>query len=177
MLKLFGRPEKRVSLRENTGMRRTASPAAIQTPEGHLAEDSLSQVTGYQLAQASVMTNRVFDAQVRGPLGLRQVEFTLLALALDNPGVTPVRMAKALALTPASITMAVDRLSGLGLIRREASTTDRRAQHLVLTPDGERVASEAIQKVREGEGLRLAALTPAERLMLLELLRKVAQAR
>lgn len=158
-------------------MTRNQRTAAGKTPRGDLIEASLHDVTGYQLAQAAVVTNAVFDKQVGRPMTLRQVEYTLLALVNENPGGTPARLARALAVTAGNITMWIDRLVDKGLVRREASLTDRRAQHLFATPQGERLAREATGRLVQAEAMRLEALSTAERAMLVELLHKLAQCR
>ncbi|MDE2394954.1 MAG: MarR family transcriptional regulator [Burkholderiales bacterium] len=158
-------------------MRKPQEPSHALTPQGQLAESGLNEVIGYHLAQARIATTRNFDEQVRTPFGLRPVEFTLVALLRDNPGATPARIAKALDVTAASVTMIVDRLSEGGLIRREASTADRRSQNLYLTAKGERQAAEALRRVVAGEAERLDFLSFGERALLIELLRKIARAR
>lgn len=158
-------------------MNRTPRAAADKTPRGDLTEASLHDVAGYQLAQAAIVTNAVFDEQVGRPMALRQVEYTVLALVCQNPGGTPARLARALAVTAGNITMWIDRLVDKGLVRREAGTTDRRAQNLFGTPKGQRIAAEATAHIVQAEAERLQALSKAERAMLVELLHKVAQCR
>ncbi len=119
----------------------------------------------------------MFDQEVGGPLALRRVEYTILALVCQNPGGTPARLARALAVTPGNITMWIDRLVDKGLVRREVGTADRRAQHLFATPQGERLSADATSRIVNGEAARLQALSTAERAMLVELLHKVAQCR
>lgn len=162
---------------ENPAMRSRLDPDTDRTPRGRLAQARLHDVLGYHVAQASIVTNAVFEAQVEPVLGLRKVEFTVLTLIGENPGGTPAQLARALAFTPGNITMWVDRLVDKGLVRREAGTADRRAQHLYATPEGEAVAADAIARIVEAEDARLRGLSPAERAMLVELLRKVAAAR
>jgi DNA-binding MarR family transcriptional regulator len=62
-------------------------------------------------------------------------------------------------------------------MRRESSTTDRRAQMLFLTPEGERLASEATRRIVDAEAKALAVLSAGERAILVELLHKVACSR
>ncbi len=150
-------------------------PAAReQTPYGRLAEAGLHGILGYQLAQAAITTTRVFGERVGQPAELRPVEFTILTLVHENPGVSARQLADALAVTPPNITMWIDKLERRGLIERERSTTDRRAQHIRTTAPGAALARQAVERVLEGEAATLAALSPAERAMLIELLHKVA---
>ena len=147
------------------------------TPFGKLAETGVHRILGYQLAQATITTNRVFSAQVGQEFDLRPVEFTILTLVHDNPGVTAKQLARALALAPPNITVWMERLESRGLIERERSTSDRRAQHISTTAAGKALARDAAQRIVEGENLALAGLSAAERAMLVELLHKVACSR
>ena len=147
------------------------------TPAGRLEEARLHQVLGYQMAQATIVTNAVFQAHASEPYGLRPVEYTLLTLIVENPGGTLVRLARALAVTAPNITMWIDKLEERGLVRRQPSTTDRRAQVLQATPEGEALARQATQSILEAERAALTTLSPAEHAMLVELLHKVACAR
>ena len=146
------------------------------TPQGDLVQPTVHRLIGYQVAQASVCTLAVFDREVGTPLDLKPVAYTLLALVHDNPGVSPSRLAQALSLPAPSVTLQVDRLQARGWIRRERSDADRRAQQLWLTPAGEHTCQEASSRLLAAERQALSALSEGERLMLAELLHKVAQA-
>lgn len=147
------------------------------TPQGRLAEAGLHDILGYQLAQAAITTAQVFNHEVGELAQLRPVEFTMLTLIDENPGVSARQLAQALAVTPPNITMWIERLERRGLVERERSTTDRRAQHIRASAEGSAIARQAVRSLVEAERLAMAALSSAERAMLLELLHKVACAR
>jgi DNA-binding MarR family transcriptional regulator len=111
------------------------------------------------------------------PLGLGQVELTLLHLIKQNTEVTPSRLANALAVSMPAITVWIGKLEQRGLVTRTRSTTDRRSQHFRVTREGAAVSDKALAALKEEDGLASAHLSPAERAMLLELLRKVARRR
>jgi DNA-binding MarR family transcriptional regulator len=152
------------------------TPARL-TPSGDLAEERLHGLVGYQLAQATVATDRVFRQQVGEPFELRPVEYTLLTLIGDNPGGASSSLAQALAVTAPNITMWIERLLERGLVRRRQSRTDRRKQELRLSAEGTRLVAQATERLVEGERAALDGLSGAERAMLLELLHKVARSR
>lgn len=154
-----------------------APPAAERTPLARLSEGRLRSILGYQLAQATLATNQVFEAQVRDKEQLRRIEFTLLALIEANPGVTARQLARALAMTPPNVAVMLDRLDERGLLQRERGTADARLQHLSLTGAGLALVSRAAAHVQQGEAGALANLSAAEQAMLAELLHKAAQAR
>lgn len=145
-----------------------------ETPSGHMAEAGLKHLIGYQLAQATVATTVVFNAEVGAPHELRPVEYTVLQLIAENPGSSPVKLAKALAVTKPNITMWVDRLVSRGLVERSPSATDKRAQELRTTAAGAKLAAAATARLLAGERQALALLSEAERAILAELLHKVA---
>lgn len=134
----------------------------------------IDQILGYQLARASVLTTQVFTRAVGEPLELRPVEYTILALLREDPGLTPARLARTLAVTAPNITAWLGRLEERGLLARSTSATDRRVQVLGLTAAGEQAAREATRRLVEAEAAALAPLTGGEFLLLHELLRKVA---
>lgn len=133
-------------------------------------------LVGYQIAQAGIVTDQVFDERI-GTGGLRRVELTILALILDNPGVTARQLARALAVTPPNIAIWLDRLASRDLVTRTRSEADARVQHLRLTEAGSTLVQHSTQRLLDGEREALAGLTSAEHAMLLQLLHKVALAR
>ena len=147
------------------------------TPAGRLAVERLHDVIGYQVAQAAIVTLSVFQRAAGDALELRPAEFTMLVLVNENPGSTAARLARALAVSAPNITMWLDKLRRRGLMRREASETDRRSQHLYLTNKGRKLAEEATRRIIQGEQRAFAHLPAGERAILVELLRKLATRR
>ena len=147
------------------------------TPAGQLAEAKLHFVLGYQLAQAAIVTNGLFDRNAGKPFGLRPVEYTVLTLIAENPGGSQARLARALAVTAPNITAIVDRLEAKGWIARNRSEDDRRSQSLQATPRGVELARKATQGIVDAERTTLSALSAGEQMILVELLHKVACAR
>lgn len=147
------------------------------TPAGRLNEASLHLVLGYQLAQATIVTDAVFASRVGEPHELRPVEYTVLALIHENPDVSATRLAKALAVSAPNIAAWIDRLEKRGLVQRSPHATDRRAQHLRATAQGAALARKATEAVLHGEQSALASLSKGERMMLVELLHKLAVCR
>jgi DNA-binding MarR family transcriptional regulator len=160
--------------------RTTEQPVAAKAPRAirDVAADlRLDDVLGYQLALARLTTSAVFEREVSEPLGLRQVEYTILALIGENPGLTPAGLAKALDVTAPNITAWMAKLESRRLIARTASDKDRRVQVLRLTSSGAQLSAEATRRLIDCERAALADLSPGEFVLLNELLRKVAAAR
>jgi DNA-binding MarR family transcriptional regulator len=148
-----------------------------RTPQGDLVDIDLHAILGYQMAQASVVTNSVFKRHVGEPEGLSKVEFCMLALIRRNPDVSAKQLALALAVTPPNIAMALEKLEARGWIARSRGTRDARIQHVRLTEQGDEVARRCSAALLEGEREAVKTLSPAEWAMLAELLHKLARAR
>ena len=157
--------------------RKTPPAAEDRTPLSRLREGGAHAIVGYQIAQAAIVTNQVFDEQVGDRGGLRRVEFTILALVQANPDLTARQLARALAVTPPNIAIWLDKLESRGLVERERSSSDARMQHVRLTGRGKAQVERSVQALLEGERAALDALSAAERAMLIELLHKVALSR
>lgn len=137
----------------------------------------LCQVLGYQLAQAAIVTFGVFNPTVRSALDLRPVEYTILMLIKENPGISPAKLATWLDVTRPNISLFVDKLEDRGLAKRERNASDGRSQHLHVTDKGAALAAKATRDLIEGERAACAALTVVEQLMLTELLHKLNRSR
>jgi DNA-binding MarR family transcriptional regulator len=155
----------------------TRTDSAGQAPRAFLEQGGIRDLLGYQLAQAAIATTGAFVHTAGKPLDLRPVEFTILQLVRENAPVTATQLAKELAITAPGITIWIDRLEKRELVRRERSSTDRRTQHLTITPKGRALVSSALAHLLEAERTLLAGLSEGERRMLLELLHKVARSR
>jgi DNA-binding MarR family transcriptional regulator len=153
-----------------------AVDAPVPARNGHepLSLGVLADVLGYHMAQATVTTMDTFVRHVGEPFGLRKVEYSLLILLQANGPLSPKRLGQALALSAPNLTLLLDRLQQRGLIRRERSPTDGRSQNIVLTEAGQRVAEDSAAAAEPMERELDDRLSHAERLMLIELLRKVA---
>lgn len=152
------------------------SSRPVLTPAGRLEEARLQMVLGYQLAQASIVTDAIFRREVGEPLELRPVEYTVLTLIAENPGGSSARLARALSVTPPHITALVDRLVARGFVQRKASAEDRRSQVLTATRAGAELVRKATERIVAAERAALP-LSTGEQAILAELLHKVACAR
>ena len=157
--------------------RKPTVPTADRTPLARLAEADIHGIVGYQLAQAAIVTDQVFDERVGRRGELRRVELTILALVKGNPDVTARQLARALAVTPPNIAIWIDKLESRGLIARTRGEHDARMQHIRPTRRGAALVERSVQWLMAGEQAALATLSPAERAMLVELLHKLALAR
>ena len=131
---------------------------------------------GYLIALAETQTRRLFQRAIGDPLGLRPVEFTLLALLRDNGSATPKQFGSALRLPAPHVTTLIDRLAERGLVERQPHPDDRRAVRIVLTAAGVALAVRAGEAAQTMEAPLLEVLTPAELARLQRLLLKLVRA-
>ncbi|MEU0409579.1 MarR family winged helix-turn-helix transcriptional regulator [Streptomyces griseorubiginosus] len=111
--------------------------------------------------------------------GLRHWQYkVLLTLRRQGPPYTasPSLLAEQLGLTRGALSARLGPLEEAGLIVRSHEDPDRRRVRVRLTDAGHAVFDRQIAAEEEGELALLAALTPAERLTLADLLRKIVVA-
>jgi DNA-binding MarR family transcriptional regulator len=164
-----------VSLRGNGNDEAQRAPQESKSAraQDRLDESAVLHILGYRLAQASILMRSVFNQHIGDPLNLRTVEFTVLMLLLTNDDVTATQISRTLAMSAPNLTQLLDRLVERGLVARERSPHDRRAQHIRLTRAGRALAKKAHETSLEMERQALQHLSDAERAMLLELLHRV----
>lgn len=151
------------------------TPPAVRAGTDAPSLGVLAEVLGYHLAQATVTTMDSFVRHIGEPYGLRKVEYSLLMLLLANGPLAPKRLGQVLALSAPNLTLLLDRLQQRGLIRRERSAKDGRSHNIVLTDAGRQLAGDSAAAAAPMEAELADRLSRAEHLMLIELLRKVAQ--
>ncbi|MGY4827315.1 MarR family winged helix-turn-helix transcriptional regulator [Sphaerotilaceae bacterium SBD11-9] len=140
---------------------------------GALDQSRLTHLVGYAATRASVELKKSFSKHL-GPLQLKAVEFSILVLVASNEQVNQKQLGQALDVSPPNLAVTLDRMVERGWVERVRSTEDRRSQIVVLTKAGQQLVQKAEKIAATMENETLAVLSPAERLLLLELLLKVA---
>jgi DNA-binding MarR family transcriptional regulator len=116
------------------------------------------------------------DARLRPPFaaaGLATGDFDLLAaLRRQDPPheLSPGELADAMLVTTGATTKRIDRLEAQALVGRRSSTTDKRGRIVALTEAGRVLVDELMPEHLDNEASILAALTPAQRADLAQLL-------
>ena len=147
---------------------------AAATATEPIDQSCLDHILGYRISLADIPSKRAFMQFIGKPMNLRPIEFTTLLLVAFNPGVTQKQLAQTLAMPAPNITILIDRMTDKGLLARVRSETDRRAQNVHPTTEGEALARRAHAASKTMEADLLAPLSPGERTLLFELLRKIA---
>ena len=106
--------------------------------------------------------------------GLSMREIHVLLFLANHPGQDTAREVTELrGLAKSQVSQAVEVLTGLGILRRQADGVDRRIIHLAITEEGIPLAREA-QAIQAACGRRLlAGLSEQERAVFLGLLERV----
>ena len=137
---------------------------------------NLDQQVGYMLRQAQLTVFADFIANQRGS-ALRPGQFSILAIIGRNPGLSQTQVCEALGIKRANLVAAIDALESQGVVRREASMTDRRSNRLHLTQAGERALQTALGAQAEHEARITRLLGNAGKRTLLKQLAKLCELR
>jgi DNA-binding MarR family transcriptional regulator len=118
---------------------------------------------------------RAAEAARFAPYGLTPAQGRVLGVLADST--EQLRMgdlAIILGVVPRAITPQIDALEEAGLVRRHTDPRNRRSTLVTLTAEGRTVHKRLRDERVRAAGQVFAALTPAQRLTLLELLKMVA---
>ncbi|MEO5882527.1 MAG: MarR family transcriptional regulator [Caldimonas sp.] len=150
-----------------------ARPAGTSASKpGRLDESGLFNLVGYAASRAALELRKVFTQHMEA-FGLTTPQFSILMLVADNGDVNQKQLGQALDISPPNMAVTLDRMAERDWIERVRSTRDRRAQQIHLTPAGRELAERTRRIAATMEEPALAALSRAERAMLIELLRKL----
>ena len=103
---------------------------------GHLDHSKIMKLLGYNLAQASIPTSKLFDKHIGEVFQLKRVEFSILMLLSSNPEVTAKQLSLAINFAAPHLTVILDKLEDRDLIVRTRGEKDRRVQYIKLTEAG-----------------------------------------
>lgn len=132
--------------RDSAGSRAVSLLSDLARPAGHVqrmvSRGNLPDIVGNLVRETQLAYFRDFEHEI-GPLNLTPAAFTVLELLVSNPGMTQSVLAMALRTERSALVQLLDRLQALGLLTREASTRDRRRNHVLLTARGRALHAEA----------------------------------
>jgi MarR family 2-MHQ and catechol resistance regulon transcriptional repressor len=105
--------------------------------------------------------------------GMGRSDFGVLEALLHRGALSAKQLGEKVLLTSGSVTAAIDRLAGRGLVRREDDARDRRACIVHLTAAGRRLIERAFAQHRTEMEEALAEFSMEDRRALLPLLRRL----
>ncbi len=128
---------------------------------------------GFRLRLAQQAAFEAFHRAI-GPLGLTPGGMAVLLLLEANPDLRQGVLVEALRVKPSNLTVLLASLEAAGLLRRTEDAANRRANLLRLTPAGRALLRRAKAAEEEMEASLAGGLSPAERVTLLDALRRLA---
>jgi MarR family transcriptional regulator, temperature-dependent positive regulator of motility len=149
---------------------RGGSPADVERPTipGRRAPAYLAKRFG-QIMQGLM-------AEALEPHGLVPQQWGIIVAIVREPGTDQRRVAQRQSIDANSAKRLVDELETLGLVRRMASPTDRRAHRLELTSSGNQMWQKLRMSLRAVQDNVLEPLDRLEKEKLMELLTRVVEA-
>lgn len=163
------RKKERATAKESERSGPAARPGSDEAPSTGVDAAVLDELVGYNLRCAYAIQLQRF-ASALGPLKIRPVQFSILALVYRNPKIKQSVLGRALDIKRANIVTLLDELEQRRLLRRERSRTDRRSHVIDLTPAGTRVIVKALDRharLEEDISHRLGARNTEKLLQLL----------
>lgn len=134
----------------------------------------LNSLVGYRLRRAQLAYFENFTATCAEE-GITPGLFGILAIVLNNPGLTQTAVAQAIHTDRSAMVAAVDKLEKMSLIERRPSERDRRSYALYLTKEGERFTKTLHKKVLSHEAHFEAVMKPGEKEQMLDLLTRIIE--
>jgi len=156
------RKPRRLSSATSPSRRADAKPRPIDLA-------GLTHHLGYLVRRAQLW---IFQDFVRtlADLDIRPAQYSVLTVIDANAGLTQMALANALGIERARLVHLLNGLEERRLVRRLASTNDRRSHALHLTAEGRRMLAEAKLKASEHEKNLAERVGPDNRKQLLSLL-------
>lgn len=142
--------------------------------ETRLQNTILNSLVGYRLRRAQLAYFENFRVTCAEE-GITPGLFGILAIVLENPGLTQSAVAQALDTDRSAMVAALDKLEKLELIERRPAANDRRSYALFMTPGGTEFTHSLHRKVLAHEAHFEQIMQPGERAQLLDLLTRMIE--
>lgn len=127
---------------------------------------------GLLLRQAHRKAAATFSTALE-PLGIQGRHFGVLLVLHRASPLTQRQLIEQLGSDKSSMVRTIDELEARGLCRRRHSDSDRRANDIHLTEDGQRMLADADESARQTAKALLAGLTTEQQDQLQDLLRRL----
>lgn len=132
----------------------------------------LDQAPGHLIRRLHQIAVAAF-VQEAAEADITPVQFGLLKVLSDHPGMDQISLAKRVALDAATSGSVIARLEAKGWIVRSSDSRDRRRKLLQATPLGLQTLEEVMGAVSKAQDVILAPLAEEERVVLMRLLSKL----
>src|ERR1700748_2858022 len=125
------------------------------------AGGALDQSPSHLLHRALQLALDIY-AEETGPDALTQRQYAVLSAVAAQEGLTQTDLVRATGIDRSTLADLVARMIGKGLLARQRSASDARANHVNLTADGRSALDDAAPKVAAADE-RILALLPARK--------------
>ncbi|KQY42660.1 MarR family winged helix-turn-helix transcriptional regulator [Rhizobium sp. Root483D2] len=159
-----------VPLKDKSGLPDSAPPSSSQMNGGQ-THYTLGEQIGFYLRQANQRHVAIFASLISEKLTTTQ--WAALVKLKDLQPCSQGNLGRETAMDMATIKGVVDRLVKRGLVHTEPDPADARRLVLTLTAEGDATVDRNLSIALEISQETLSTLTPAERMMLMELLQKI----
>jgi 3-hydroxy-9,10-secoandrosta-1,3,5(10)-triene-9,17-dione monooxygenase reductase component len=160
--------ENRIPLAYHAGRYATTAHYAGEFDGGPFQDDYLL----YLLARASSLASSEFHAELAS-LGVPVPMWRVLAILSGKEGHSVGEIAARALIKQPTVTKIIDRLEEIGHVTRETDPADRRRVVVRITPAGEDLVTDLIQRAKEHEENLLDTHTPAEAEILKRVLKQL----
>ncbi|MFM8691381.1 MAG: MarR family winged helix-turn-helix transcriptional regulator [Limnohabitans sp.] len=137
--------------------------------------EALNEAPGHMIRRLHQMAVAAFAREVTGH-DITPVQFGLLHVLVQSPGLDQVTLAKRVALDAATSGSVITRLEAKGWIERSADRKDRRRKLLMATPQGKAMIERISESVNLAQERMLEPLSPAQRSQFMQLLVQLVRA-
>jgi DNA-binding MarR family transcriptional regulator len=141
----------------------------------HAGDAGLDRSPSHLLHRALQLALDIYAEEI-GPGALTQRQFAVLSAVTAKEGCTQSELVRATGIDRSTLAELVARLIGKGLLGRERSTLDARANTVSLTPEGRTAVQEAAPRVAQADDRILALMPAAKRDTFIKTLRDMARA-
>lgn len=150
-------------------------PAALKLPRSKptIEYGTLAQLIGYNLRRAQAAVSVDFQ-EALAPFDTTPGQFGVLVLTRENAGLSQSELGAALGIDRSTMVAIIDRLQARGLMVRDVSRRDRRSYALHLSAAGDALVERMVRQVRATEMAIAADLSDDERVVLVDLLSRIA---
>ena len=129
---------------------------------------SLTRLTGYLIRQAQLWVFNDFNQRL-APLDLRPVQYSVLSVTRENPGLSQMALSQVLGIGRSAIVPLLDVLEARGLLTR-GPAVDRRSHALSLTAEGRDLLAKADVLVQQNEQFMIERIGRSHHAELLQIL-------
>ena len=136
---------------------------------------SLEELPGHHIRRLQQIAVGIFMDEA-ADLNVTPVQFALLFTTRKEPGLDQRTLAGKIGFDTSTIGAVIDRLEARGLIRRNASPTDKRVRLLTLTKDGSAFLDKVMPAMLRAQDRMLAPLAKDDQQRLMSMIKTVVDA-